>query len=500
MAIILKREPRLDAKHLAFTFQKDAFESVRDLKYAAIFHEQGLGKSKIAVDLLLYWLEKKVVDTVLLVAKKGLVANWTRELKSHSYLKPLILTSDRRRNFFVFNTPTRLILTHFEAIRGEEQRFKLFLKTRSVGVILDEATKIKNPEAELTESFFRLAPLFIRRVIMTGTPVANRPYDLWAQIYFLDQGTALGTDFKAFRANLDLKNDLTQDTEAQARFEQELAGLNAKIASFSVRETKTSGVIELPDKIIKTVVTEWEPRQLDLYTQIRDSMSAVVMKGGKLLEDDAEEILKRLVRLVQIASNPMLVDESYKETPGKFDTLYEFVSDIVRVGEKCIVWTTFTENADWLAEKLRAFGSTKVHGKLSMEQRDRSIELFLKDVECRVLVATPGAAKEGLTLTVANHVFFYDRGFSLDDYLQAQDRIHRVSQVKTCYVYNLIMRESIDEWVELLLQAKRLAAQLAQGDISREYYDSQASYSYGDVIRGILGLNRDDAGRGNQNA
>jgi len=75
-----------------------------------------------------------------------------------------------------------------------------------------------------------------------------------------------------------------------------------------------------------------------------------------------------------------------------------------------------------------------------------------------------------------------------------------VSQVKTCYVYNLIMRESIDEWVELLLQAKRLAAQLAQGDISREYYDSQASYSYGDVIRGILGLNRDDAGRGNQNA
>jgi SNF2 family DNA or RNA helicase len=488
MALVLKKEPRLEAKHVAFKYQQDAFESVRDRDYAAIFHEQGLGKSKIAIDLLLYWLERKVVDTVLLVVKKGLVANWIRELKEHSHLKPLVLTSDHRKNFFVFNTASRLILTHYEAVRSEEQRIALFLKTRSVGVILDEATKIKNPDSELTQAFFRLAPRFTRRVIMTGTPVANRPYDVWAQVYFLDSGAALGEDFEAFRADLDLKNDFEHDRDGRSRFEEALAGLHERIRPFSVRDTKTSGVIQLPDKVIETIITEWEPRQFDLYTQVRDSMSAIVTKAGELREDDAEETLKRLLRLVQIASNPKLVDEGYHAVPGKFETLYEFVSDIARAGEKCIVWTTFTENADWLADKLRAFGSTKVHGKLSMEQRNRAVEVFLKDPDCRVLIATPGAAKEGLTLTVANHVIFYDRGFSLDDYLQAQDRIHRVSQVKTCYVYNLIMRESIDEWVELLLQAKRLAAQLAQGDVSYEYYQAQASYTYGDVIRGILGL------------
>jgi SNF2 family DNA or RNA helicase len=488
MALILKKEPRLEAKHVAFKYQQDAFESVRDREYAAIFHEQGLGKSKIAIDLLLYWLERKVVDTVLLVVKKGLIANWIRELKEHSHLKPLVLTSDHRKNFFVFNTASRLILTHYEAVRSEEQRIALFLKTRSVGVILDEATKIKNPGSELTQAFFRLAPKFTRRVIMTGTPVANRPYDVWSQVYFLDSGAALGKDFEAFRAELDLKNDFAHDRDARTQFEEALSSLHERIRPFSVRDTKTSGVIQLPDKVIETVITEWEPRQLDLYSQVRESMSAIVTKGGQLQEDDAEETLKRLLRLVQIASNPKLVDEGYHAVPGKFETLYEFVSDIAGAGEKCIVWTTFTENADWLADKLRAFGSTKVHGKLSMEQRNRAVELFLKDPDCRVLIATPGAAKEGLTLTVANHVIFYDRGFSLDDYLQAQDRIHRVSQVKTCYVYNLIMRESIDEWVELLLQAKRLAAQLAQGDVSHEYYQARASYTYGDVIRGILGL------------
>lgn len=123
-----------------------------------------------------------------------------------------------------------------------------------------------------------------------------------------------------------------------------------------------------------------------------------------------------------------------------------------------------------------------------MDERNRAVERFLKDDECRVLVATPGAAKEGLTLTVANHVIFYDRGFSLDDYLQAQDRIHRISQKRTCYVHNLIMADSIDEWVDVLLTCKHLAAQLAQGDITPAFYRSQMTYDFGTVLREILGV------------
>jgi SNF2 family DNA or RNA helicase len=125
-----------------------------------------------------------------------------------------------------------------------------------------------------------------------------------------------------------------------------------------------------------------------------------------------------------------------------------------------------------------------------MEERNKAIERFLSRDDCRVLIATPGAAKEGLTLTVANHVIFYDRSFSLDDYLQAQDRIHRISQKKTCHVYNLIMENSIDEWVDMLLHSKQLAAQLLQGDISLEFYKSQMSYEFGDILRGILGIDK----------
>ncbi len=486
--IRLIKEPKLDAKLQAFQYQTDAVEAIKDLPYGAVFHEQGLGKSKIAVDILLYWLEKKVVDTVILVAKKGLVENWKRELATHTFLTPRILSSNRNENFHVLNSPARIILTHYEAVKLEKKRLALFQKTRAVAVVLDEATKIKNPNSELTKAFFELAPGFKRKVILTGTPVANRPYDIWAQIKFLDNGESLGQDFDEFQKDFDLSNDLSHDEVAKSRFEMSLAGIQSKISKFSVRENKSSEFIQLPDKVIQNVATDWEATQQDLYSQYRDSLSAIVVRDGIPAEDNAEDIIKRLLRLVQIASNPMLVDESYQQDPGKWPYLLDLVEKINQQGEKSIIWTVFTENADWLARKLRPFGAAKIHGKLSMDDRNKSVMRFLHDDECRVLVATPGAAKEGLTLTVANHVIFFDRGFSLDDYLQAQDRIHRVSQTKVCYVYNLIMDDSIDEWVDVLLQAKRLAAQLTQGDISLDYYRSQMTYSFGDILKGILNI------------
>lgn len=484
----LKKEPLLIPKLQAFQYQTDASEAIRDLPYGAVFHEQGLGKSKIAIDIILYWLEKKVVDTILLVAKKGLVENWRRELSSHSHLSPRILSGNRNENYFVLNSPARIILTHYEAVKLEQKRLALFLKTRRVAIVLDESTKIKNPDSELTQAFFALAPAFVKRVILTGTPVANRPYDLWAQIYFLDQGKSLGQQFQRFKSELDLTNELAHDETARNRFEQELRSIHNKISGFTVRENKNSEFIHLPEKVVLPIWTDWEPSQHDIYCQYRDNLKAVVIKDGIPAEDKAEEIIKRLLRLVQIASNPLLVDEGYQYDPGKWPYLLGLLEQIRAQGEKAIVWTTFTENADWLTKRLRAFNPATIHGKLPMEQRNRAVKKFLTSEDCKVLVATPGAAKEGLTLTVANHVIFFDRGFSLDDYLQAQDRIHRVSQVKECYVYNMMMQDSIDGWVDVLLHAKRLAAQLAQGDISFEYYRSQMSYSFGDILRNILNI------------
>ena len=484
----VRQSANLDPRRPAFPYQLDALEAIKDLPYAAVFHEQGLGKTKIGLDLALFWLTHNIVDSVLIVAKKGLIGNWRSEIGTHSYLTPRILGQDRNANFYAFNSPARLYLTHYEAVLSERKRLELFLRTRRVGVLLDEAQKIKNPDAGATKALHALADGFVRRVIMTGTPVANRPYDLWSQVQFLDGGVALGSEFSDFKRDLDLSNDLGRNKVRAIGFAHKLEHLFDKIRHFSIRETKKTAGLNLPHKTIRNLECFLEPRQAEIYDQFRDELAAVVVREGRPILDDAEVLLKRLLRLVQVASNPATIDQSYRVLPGKMLPLESLVYEAVDGGEKMVVWTSFTKNADFLGRYFAELGTLVVHGGRSMADREEALNSFKTEPRFQVLVATPGAAKEGLTLTVANHAVFYDRSFSLDDYLQAQDRIHRISQDRPCHVTNLIATGTVDAWVDALLAAKHLAAQLGQGDITRGEYDSRADYAFGEMVRDVLKL------------
>lgn len=477
----------LEAKLEAFPYQHEAFLALKDKPYAAIFHEQGLGKTKIAIDLLLYWLEKRDIDTVMIVTKKTLVNNWVGEFAMHTNIKPKTLDNNKGSNFFVLNSPVRAIVTNFETVSGEKERLKLFLKTRNVAIIIDESTKIKNPESKLTLSFFELASLFKIKVIMTGTPVANRPYDIWSQIYFLDLGESLGTDFASFKNTCDLANDLLYDDSKRNVFENTVSSIFEKIRDFTVRETKNSGIITLPSKIYHDVTIGFETHQADMYEQIRTEMEIELKRGDETILDESTETIKRLLRLVQITSNPKLIDDSYEGPSAKEILLDNLINRIIQRDEKVIVWSIFTGNIDSFCRKYKALHSVKITGKLSIEDRNKSVRAF-KEGDAKILFATPQSAKEGLTLTVANNAIFYDRGFNLDDYLQAQDRIHRISQKKDCNIYNLMVEDSIDIWIDILLKAKQKAAFLAQGDMTLASYQNEADYSFSKIVHEILNI------------
>lgn len=484
--IVSNIKTNYESKKNAFAYQAMAFEFLKDLNYSAIFHEQGLGKTKIAIDLALYWLNKRQIDTVLIVTKKQLIQNWYNEFLLHSFIKPRVLSNKKNENYYIFNGASKVILTNFETISVEKERISLFLRARDVAIIVDESVKLKNPDSKITGDFLDLSGLFKIKTIMTGTPVANRPYDIWSQIYFLDNGKSLGNDFKDFKKRTNLSNDLADNVIVRKKFETSVSKIFEKINSFSVRETKDRCGISLPQKIYKCIHCEFELFQKKLYDSVLLYLKAELSKDNKLFIDDERSVLKRLLRLTEIVSNPRIVNDQYSEISGKEKKLDYLINKILENNEKCIIWSCFIENIEYLTKKYSCFGSLKIHGKMSIDARNRSVNLFKQESGYRILFATPQAAKEGLTLTVANHVIFYDRGFNLDDYLQAQDRIHRISQTKTCYVYNLIMEDSVDEWIDALLDAKHYAALLAQGDIKSDIYSKYVDYSYCDIMREIL--------------
>lgn len=475
----------LSVKHIAFPYQREAVEAIRDKEYAAIFHEQGLGKTKIAIDILIYWIERLDVDCVMIVTKKQLVSNWEEEFISHTHLKTRVLSNNRKDNFYVFNSNARIIITNFETISLEKERIKLFLETRSVGVIIDESTKIKNPASKLTQDFFELASLFKKRIIMTGTPIANRPYDIWAQIYFLDAGNSLGANFEEFKSTTDLSNELYANRAKQLVFEESVASIFSKIKDFTVRETKNSGIVTLPNKVYHDVYVDFELTQKSMYDHVRNEMQILVQKGDHAILDESSESIKRLLRLIQITSNPLLIDSLYGQVSCKENKLDKLITEILERNEKVIVWSIFTDNVDYFTKKYSSHKAVKITGKMNIDDRNISVKKF-KEGDSKILFATPQAAKEGLTLTIANNVIFYDRGFSLDDYLQAQDRIHRISQTKECNIYNIMVKDSIDVWINKLLESKQNAAFLAQGDKSLSEYQTDSDYSYGEMIKDIL--------------
>ena len=485
---MLRRDERITytAKQEALPFQAEATLATRDLEYAALFHEQGLGKTKMALDLVIHWLTNAEVDSVMVVTKKGLVDNWEKESRFHTNIRPIILNQDRQKNFFAFNRPGRLYITHYEVTHSERNRLLLFAKARKLGVILDESQRIKNPTSRAAVALHRLSPLLARRVIMTGTPVANRPYDIWSQIFFLDQGKSLGESFEAFKTDTDLGKSLGKDPESTGQFEEKLNDTYERVRPFTVRKTKENADIELPEKTIRYSEAELAPAQEELYREYRDELAAEILHDGKNTLDDAEVILKRLLRLVQVASNPKLVDEGYQETPGKFKVLDKIIQQKEASGPKTIIWTSFRGNVYAITTRYIHDQPAVVHGGLSHDERSNHLKRFLEDQDCRLLVATPAAAKEGLTLTVANHAIFLDRSFSLDDYLQAQDRIHRITQTNECLIENIIATNTIDEWVGELLSGKELAARLLQGDIPKEEYQEQATYAFNRILQQIL--------------
>ena len=473
----------LDITHSAFSYQLEAIESVKKLEYAALFHEQGLGKTKIALDLSLYWLAHDVVDSVLIVTKKSLVKNWKEEIAIHTKLSICVLDNNKKQNSRLYNRPFPLYLSHYEAIHGNKNGLDLFLRTRKLGVILDEAHRIKNPDGLVAKSLFELSSKFKRRVVMTGTPVANRPYDIWSQIYFLDQGNSLGTNYKEFKDAYDIPKNLVECNDSV--YENNLQEVFHAIKSFTVRETKQTVGLDLPNKKFINLLVDMEAEQKNLYDKYKKDVYIEIFKNGAKEFDDVTNILKQMLRLVQVAAHPILVDQSYSQEPGKFCALSEVLSS-TSDNEKVIVWTNFIQNVNYLSKFLSNWGSLKIHGKMAIEDRNKSIERFKSDPSRRVLVATPGAAKEGLTLTVANYAIFYDRNFSLNDWLQAQDRIHRISQVQPCFIIHLLAKNSIDIWVDsLLLYKQRLANLVLHDDLSAEnqvlYNDKISS-----IIRKVL--------------
>lgn len=453
----------LASRTLPFPHQVEATEFILRKGNVAIFDEQGLGKTKIVLDAILAELANGRVDGALIVCKAGLISTWQAEIQKHTNTSAAVLAGNSRRagRSYMVHSPFQIVA--YSLVGRELPNLRSLLRIRRTVVVLDESHTIKNPKAKVTLDALALGELASQRLILTGTPVANYPEDLWAQFLFLDRGETLGKDYEAFRQVYHLGSG----TDRREVGLPQLNSIAEAIRPSSIRRTK-DGVLDLPEKRYRTISVRLVGAQAKAYRGIQEELRLEIdreRRDGVKVEID--NILERLLRLVQVASNPGLIYPRWQVDPAKFKLLDEELDAVDGRSEKAILWTQFVQNVEALRIRYKARGAVAIHGGVSIDRRAELVERFQKSRDCRILVAVPAAAREGLTLTAANNAYYVDRSFNLVDYLQSQDRIHRIGQERTSTISKLVAAGTVDEFVETILSRKAEIATSIQNGISR---------------------------------
>jgi SNF2 family DNA or RNA helicase len=224
-----------------------------------------------------------------------------------------------------------------------------------------------------------------------------------------------------------------------------------------------------------------------MYETLRNEQAVWVRTlSGEQVQQQAENILSRLVRLAQNASNPRLLDAGYDEEPGKFRALDDLLQTYIdKRKEKVIVWTSFVGNIKQLMKRYKRYKPACIFGEMSSAERDRAVRAFKSEGGASLLLANPAAAREGLTLTQSRTAIYLDRTFNLVDFLQSQDRIHRLSQTKPCEIVLLVAERTVDKFVDFSLAQKHRLARYTQRDTD-SISEADLGLQKPDVLRALI--------------
>jgi SWI/SNF-related matrix-associated actin-dependent regulator 1 of chromatin subfamily A len=304
-------------------------------------------------------------------------------------------------------------------------------------IILDESHKIKNPKAKRTRAITDFAETFDNILCLTGTPVLNRPIEMFTTLNMLRPETFKSYYSYAFRYCGAYKSQYGLVVNGSSNLDE----LKVKLAEVMVRRQKSEVLKELPPKTRSMV-----PVPLDNEREY------------KLVETDLIAWLKEQGRDVDGARRGAALQkiEYCKQVAvrGKLEAGIDWCKDFVENGEKLIIFATHKTTIKALSE---AFGdcSVVVDGSVPLDERDDRKNRFQTDPEVKVFIGNIQAAGVGLTLHAASNVVFFELGWTPGEHDQAEDRAHRIGQKDSVNAWYLLAPGTIDETIARLIDAKR---------------------------------------------
>lgn len=445
-----------------FEHQDNYLKSAWRLRVDGTLFDMGLGKTKVTLDTAAMLAYTNKIDGLIVFAPKGVYANWESiELPKH--MSPSVtykavlwkgLSSKKHINELMpimkhEDNILHILIINYDAVITEKGKYtldKFMLGHKSVMIVCDESTKLKNPNAKRTKALIKLGQKATCKRILTGSPITKSPLDFYSQALFLSKECLGFSNFFAFRNRYAILQDVT--TFGGASFKQvvgfkNLAELSDKIETFCHRIMKEE-CLDLPEKTYLTRSFELTKEQRKLYNEMQTTMMLE-------LENDMVSTsiaLTKLLRLRQICSGYCPTDQGdiLKIDNNRLNTLMECIEEI---DGKIIIWAYFVEDIKTIAKSLKdTYGESSFvtyFGETSLEERTANIDKFEKDPNCRFFIANPKVGGMGITLNSAKYAIFYNADYNYEDRMQAEARNYRIGQKEHIFYIDIIAKDTIEE-------------------------------------------------------
>lgn len=443
-----KYDPNIDFSYLKiepFGYQKAGIAFLEKTNgIALIGDDMGLGKTITAIG----FFAKREIKTVV-VTTASLKYNWKKEIERFSEKSALVI-DDTTTNKEV--EISDVIITNYDQLKKWES---VLSKIKFECVVLDESHYISNLSSIRTKFVFKLFKKIKHRILLSGTPIKNRPMELYSQLKFIhpekfsnkmDFGLRYCGPTKGYNGYWEFKGSSNLDE------------LNVRIKDFYIRRKKSEVLKDLPEKRVSNVI-------FDVPKEIRKEYNELLTgKREELrLEKSRQKKEAGLMELMKFCSIK------------KVDLVEEFVKNQIKEDlddkKKVIIFAHFKETQKELKKRFEGI-SVSVLGDDSAKERQAAVDKFQSNDDIRVLIGSTLAAGTGLNLTAADTVVFADLIWVPAELKQAEARAHRYGQKNSVFVYYLTLSNTIEYVIWKTIQSKMEVVSATLGDEEIEFFDS----------------------------
>lgn len=481
--MLKKHDDGINVLPKEFTFKTQPFNhQVEGVMYGLnhdtflLGDEQGLGKTKQIIDLAVLRKRTEGLKHCLIICGvNGNKYNWQNEVSVHSDEKSWILGTrytKKTNKEFIGSSQDKLddlnklpnalfIITNIETLRqlatkkGKTKvypfadRINQLCESGQIGMIaFDECHKAANPDSEQGKAMLSTKGKY--KIAMTGTPLMNKPLDLYFPLRWLGYEDHSFYSFK--------QHYCIFDEFGNPNGYKNLGELRQVVEQVMLRRLKDD-VLDLPPKVHTVEFVEMYTDQKKVYDEVKSALKENIDKLQV-----APNPLAQMIRLRQATGYPGILSTEIKES-AKMDRMLELVEEITSSGGKCVIFSNWEQIATVARQKLLPYRPAYIVGNVPTEERFKEMDRFQKDANCKVIIGTIGAMGTGFTLNAASDVIFLDSPWNRALKDQAEDRAHRIGTKGTVNVRTIVCKDTIDEKIENVVYKKgKLSDMLIDGN------------------------------------